>query len=92
MKADAELARRQASEDMVDIAELRNTQAFQRYWMRQLRTKRETFLASMLNDPPSVVDKEEREVLRRLIRFCDELERMPQAHAAAAEQLLRNPT
>ena len=89
MTPESELARRQASEDLVDIAALRQSTTFNRYWIRQMRARREKLLHSLLNDPPSKVDSLEREVIRRLINQLDDLEKMPAQHAASAETLLR---
>lgn len=90
MSPESELARRQASEDLVDIAALKQSTAFTRYWLRQLRSRRDALLVSLVEDPPSKVDAAEREIIRRLIKQLNELEKMPAQHAASAEALLRS--
>jgi transposase len=89
MTPESEAARKQASEDLVDIAALRQSTPFTRYWVRRLKSKRASLAKSFEDDPPAKVDAAEREILRRMIKFCDELERMPAQDAASAETLLR---
>ena len=89
MNPEREVARNQASEDLIDIASLLKHPPFSRYFVRQLKRRRETLLNSLVNDPPSKVDAAEREIIRRLIKQLDEIDRMPAEHAASAEALLR---
>jgi hypothetical protein len=74
---------------LVDIAALRQSTPFTRYWVRRLRSRRESLVKSLIHDAPPKVDATEREVLRRLVIFCDELEKMPSQDAVTAENLLR---
>ena len=79
---------RQANEDLRDIGELKDSEPFNRYWLRRLKAKRDTMHNSFLNDPPSSVDKDEREHLRRIMLFCNELLAMMEQDASSAKKLL----
>ena len=64
-----ELARR----DLEDITGLRASESFDRYFLRRLKMKRAALDARFHSDPPEKCDKDEREVLRRLVAEYDEL-------------------
>lgn len=85
---ETERVRSQASEDLMDIASLKKDGPFNRYWMRQLAAKREQMLRRYVEEDSDKCPHEEREILRRLIKFCDELNRMPAEHEASARKVL----
>lgn len=85
---EADKARQQAAEDLADIAELKRTVSFSRYWLRHLAKRKNELAAAFKNDPPAKCSPEERETLRRLLLFCEELEAMPDQHAASAAAFL----
>ncbi len=59
--------------DIEDIRELKKNDPFNRYWMRRLKQKIEITQQKFEEDPPVKVDKDEREVLRRLLLAYKEL-------------------
>jgi hypothetical protein len=69
VRQSVELARR----DLEDITDLRGSVSFDRYFLRRLRMKRAALDDRFHNDPPEKCDKDEREVLRRLVAEYDEL-------------------
>ncbi len=70
---EAARAREQEAQDLADIAELKRTVAWERYWLRRLRMKREGFAQKFKNDPMS---HEEREVMRQRILLMEEIEKI----------------
>jgi len=59
-----EVSRELANRDLADIKELRATAAFERYWMRRIKQKKEAYDKAFHEDQMS---HEEREVHRRLV-------------------------
>jgi hypothetical protein len=82
-----ELARR----DLGDITGLRGDEAFDRYFLRRLRMKRAAHDARFHSDPPEKCDKDEREVLRRLVAEYDELLGMMDADERACRSTINGP-
>lgn len=70
---DAARAREQEAQDLADIAELKRTTGWDRYWMRRLQTKRQRFEKSFKDDP---MTHEEREVMRQRILLMEEIEKI----------------
>lgn len=66
-------SREQEAQDLADIAELKRTQAWERYWMRRLRMKRGGFELSFKTDKMSY---EDREVMRQRILLMEEIEKL----------------
>ncbi len=66
-------AREQEAQDLADIAELKRTVAWERYWLRRLKMKREGFALKFKNDP---MTHEEREVMRQRVLLMEEIEKI----------------
>ncbi len=77
-----EKARQQAGQDLVDIAALKKSEPFNRYWLRFLAQKKEQLREKFTDEPPEKCSHEEREIRRRLLKFCEELEGMMAQHEA----------
>lgn len=74
---DAARAKQQEAEDLADIAELKRTVGFERYWMRHLRLKIKKLATALKDDP---MTHEEREITRQKLLFAEELEKMMRVH------------
>ncbi len=72
----AQVSRELAMRDLADIAELRRNEAFTRYFLRRLNQKITETRKSFEDDAPEKVDKDEREVLRRILASYKELSKM----------------
>lgn len=70
---DTTVSKEKARADLEDIGTLKNTDAFERYWLRRLKQKRDAVEKSFKEDPPSKVDATERECLRRILGIYNEL-------------------
>jgi hypothetical protein len=86
-----EAERSKAGDDLLDIAALRNSTPFTRYWLRHLTRKRDSVRDQVLNDPPEKCPPAEREILRRIMKAYDDLLEMPTQHETAARALLDPP-
>jgi hypothetical protein len=82
--ASIELAQRQ----LEDISELRETTGFTRYWIYRLRQKRGAIEERFRHDPPSKVDAQEREILRRILDEYDELIEMMDSDERGAKAFI----
>jgi hypothetical protein len=80
-----ELARRDAE----DIAALRLSEPFNRYWMRRLKQRRDETDRAFRFDPPAKCDFVQREVLRNLVIAYDELLNVMQADEANIKNTYR---
>ncbi len=69
----ADVSRERAKKDLEDIRTLRNTVAFDRYFMRRVGEKKKVMEKSFRHD---TMPHEEREILRRSLRLIDEIEGM----------------
>jgi hypothetical protein len=85
---DAEVSVERALKDLAHIKELRESTAFNDYWLRRLKMKREEMWGHLLNDPPEVLNKDKREELRQVILFCDEVLKMPESDEIGCRRLL----
>ena len=63
-------------QDLGDIRALQESEPFNRYFLRRLAEKKVKIESSFRNDPPATVDKDEREILRRILAVFDELQAM----------------
>ncbi len=78
-----------ARQDLTDIGVLAENEVFKRYWLRRLAEKKKKIEDSFRNDPPSEkMTKEEREILRRIIKAYDELEQLMADDAAIIQRQL----
>ena len=75
-----------ARADIDHCKELIQSEAFNKYYVRQLTQKQTALLEKILRD--ETISKDEREVLRRLWLFLDEIISVPRAHLAAAIRTL----
>ena len=82
------ISRELAARDLQDIAELGKSPAFERYWLRRMRQKRDAIKSRFEDDPPSKCDKDEREILRRILKEYDELLGMPATDGRASQNRL----
>ncbi len=78
----AELARR----DLEDIISLKNSEAFNRYWLRCLKQKRQTIDTAFRTDPGSKCDAVQREAYRQILIQYDELLEMMDKHEGNIKQ------
>lgn len=82
-EADAK-AKDVASRALSDIDQLKNSEPFLRYFIGRMRRNRDAIEERFRTAPPKEVDKDEREILRRLIQEYDEqiIDIMPRDEAA----------
>lgn len=57
----------QARQDLQDIRQLRDDVPFNRYFLRRLLQRRDYIANRFKNEPATECDKEEREILRRVL-------------------------
>lgn len=57
-----------AKRDVDDIKRLQEFEPFRRYFIRKLEARGAEVARSFKDDPPHKVDKEEREILRRILK------------------------
>jgi hypothetical protein len=88
-KITAQVSKELAIRDLSDIADLRRSESFNRYFIRRLQQKHDATRKSFEDDPPEVTDKDEREVLRRLMKAYRELLGMMDADEASIRSQLR---
>jgi hypothetical protein len=90
--SDEETAKKVAQErallDLQDIAALRTSEPFNRYWRRRIKAKGDALMASFRNDPVTKVSHEQREILRQKLLFIEELEKMMSEDEASAQTTL----
>lgn len=65
------ISRELANRDLADIRSLKESEAFQRYWLRRLKTKREAAFNKFLKDDQ--MGLEERETFRQIVLCYDDL-------------------
>jgi hypothetical protein len=82
------VSRELAARDLQDITELAKSPAFERYWLRRIRQKRDAIKKRFEDDPPDKCDKDEREVIRRILKEYEELLRMPATDEYASQRRL----
>ena len=80
-------SREVARQNGVDIRELRESVAFERYWLRRVRMKRDAAFKSFMHDPPEKCRYERREELRQLVLAYDELLGMLDADEPMARKM-----
>ncbi len=73
---DALVAAERNRQDLEDIVSLKNSDAFNRYWLRRLKQKRENAEREFKYEPASKITKERREELRQVMLALEELEKM----------------
>lgn len=74
----------QAAQDLSDIATLRHTEAFGRYFIRRLKAKQAAVETKFRNDSADKCSHEEREIRRRIVLAYDEILRMMAEDEATA--------
>lgn len=85
MSTDPALAKKVSQElmrrDLGDIAELRRSEAFNRYFLRRLGEKKAAIQTSLLDHTPAelAAKDEDREVLRRINKTYEEILKMMDA-------------
>lgn len=80
-----------AQRDLECIRALRESDAFNLYWMRRLKQKHADIDDIFRNHPASKVDKEEREILRRILKEYEDLMGMMAKDEAGARSQLEHP-
>ncbi len=80
---------RQAQEDLIDIADLKKSVPFTRYWLRHLNRKRDEARKIFEEAPPEKCSHEEREIQRRIIRAYTELLGMMDQHQATQAKVVQ---
>lgn len=76
----------QASQDLTDIRTLKSTPAFDRYFLRRLREKRDSFSALVLDGDGS---HEQRECWRQIYQEYKTLCDLAEQDEASAQKVLR---
>lgn len=90
MSSDQQVSAELANRDLSDIAELRKSDAFNRYFMRRLRKRRESLHDAFLT--AGAMSHEEREVHRRLILEYDrEIMNMLEKDERACRSIIETP-
>ncbi len=82
------VSRELAARDLQDIAELAKSPAFERYWLRRIRQKLAAIEKRFKYDRPIDCDKDEREILRRIMIEYEELLCMPATDEYASQRRL----
>lgn len=91
IKLEEELRRRElARQDLNDIKFLTQHVEFTRYWPRRLKDKQAALEKRFRDEDPSKCDKDEREVLRRLIKEYDSLIAMMKSDEAGCIRTLES--
>lgn len=80
------MAEEVARRDVSDIRFLRENPAFNNYWLRRLKQKREIVAERFRYGPIKEVGHEEREILRRILDEYDELMQMMTKDEAMAQR------
>lgn len=88
----AQVSKELAIRDLSDIADLKRSESFNRYFIRRLQQKHDTVKNKFENDPPQVTDKDEREVLRRMMHAYRELIGMMDTDEASIRHNFANVT
>ena len=86
---ETEAAVRSAQQDLEDISTLKRTDAFERYWLRRLRSKQAALEERFRNDPPEKCSKDQREEIRLQIVLIDELMAMMKRDEASAKAMVQ---
>lgn len=73
---DKQVAAERARQDLEDIMSLKNSDAFNRYFLRRLTQKRAEIERKFKYEPPEKVDKNQREELRQTMLALEDLEKM----------------
>lgn len=73
---DQQVAAERARQDLEDIMSLKNSDAFNRYFLRRLTQKRTEVERRFKYEPPENVDKDQREELRQTMLALEDLEKM----------------
>lgn len=87
-KTAKKVSQERALHDLQDIAALRTSEAFNRYFLRRLKAKKEDIRKVFTYDPPTKITPDQREQLRVLLLFCEELEKMMSEDEASAQSFL----
>jgi hypothetical protein len=77
-----------AAQDIGDIVSLQAFEPFNRWMVRRLKERQESIHNRILNDPPTTVDHEEREILRRLYQEYQSILEMPARELIAAKNVV----
>ncbi len=77
-----------AKRDIDDIKRLKDFEPFRRYFIRRLEERGSEVARSFKDDPPHKVDKEEREILRRLLKEYETIFEMMDKDLANFKSLL----
>ena len=81
-----------AQRDLNDINLLAKFEPFNRYYLRRLKEIAGRIEGRFRYDPPEAVDKEEREILRRILMELDELQAMLVREKGTCEKQLEAAT
>lgn len=85
---DEKVSREVMQRDMDDIAELRKSTPFNRYFVRRLKQKLEAMNETLRHAKPEKCDKEEREIVRRIMLEYEHLLGMMDAEENICHQQL----
>jgi hypothetical protein len=87
-------SKQHAQRDLNYIRTLREAEAFNAYWLRRVKQRRDSCARSFLHDPPTKVDKDKREALRLILLEYDWLidTMMVEDETACRQILTTQPT